>query len=106
MTDDSVHGWPINACSVREVSTGLKLILPNPWETRGLVEPQLFDVSGDPSERVNLIEARPEDARRLMTRLAQWRERHPTVDTMSTPMDPEQAAALKALGYTEQDIGR
>jgi N-acetylgalactosamine-6-sulfatase len=42
-------------------------------DTRGVaVERFLFDLATDPTEKTNLLAARPEDARRLETKLASW----------------------------------
>jgi arylsulfatase A-like enzyme len=92
--------------SVREVSSGLKLVVPN---RRGLLagwHEQLYDLRSDPHERDDLALARPDDTARLRAALADWTERHPTPrfvhgQDSRGPSD----GALKALGYTGADTG-
>ena len=103
---EAVYSFSHNASTVRERASGLKLILPNEWETRGEVEPQLYALKEDPREDRNLIDERPEDAQRLKAMLAAWRKRYPTASTFETQLDPAVAEQLRQLGYTEEDIGR
>jgi arylsulfatase A-like enzyme len=101
---DAVFAFNHSATAVRELATGLKLILPSGGGAP--VETQLYDLRADPEERVNLAAERPHDVRRLAERIAAWHARHPTATTLGAPRDPEQEAALRALGYTADEIGR
>lgn len=90
---------------VRETASGLKLIRPfeRPDGSRGA--DQLFHLPTDEHERSNLADERPFDVQRLGQVLEKWIEGHPTAGGQGA-MDEEQRKLLRALGYTEEDIGR
>ncbi len=80
---------------------GWKVVL-YPGEREDYVE--LYDLSADPGERVNLAETRPEVRERMLERLARWRE-----DGASSPapevgegLSPELRDQLEALGYVDE----
>ncbi len=62
---------------------------------------ELYDLSVDPTESLNLLEARPEIAKRLEQALVEFeRERgRPQEAPDLSPLDEEQLRQLKALGY-------
>ena len=86
---------------VREIDTGLKLIVAD--RTKARVPPTLHHLPSDPDELVDLYGERMDDAQRLHDALLAWQVRYP-------PPAPEEAsgeqkAILKDLGYTAADIG-
>ena len=86
--------------SVREIRSGLKLVVPN---KRGLLagwRDQLFDLRNDPHERKDLAAARGDDVARLRRVLEDWTARHPTPRYIEGQGHGPSAAALKSLGYT------
>ncbi|MBW2726069.1 MAG: sulfatase [Deltaproteobacteria bacterium] len=61
---------------------------------------ELFDLDEDPGETNNLFEAMPREAETLASQLRDWRARSSSSGFAET-VDPEAAAALKALGYVQ-----
>lgn len=91
--------------SVREVATGLKLVVPN---RRGLLagwHEQLYDLRNDPHEREDLAKSRADDAARLRRVLEDWTARFPTARYVDGQGQGPSPAALQALGYTGADTG-
>lgn len=65
-------------------------------------ELELYDLAGDPRERVNLAAERPEIVARLQQELARWVRAGDTAPLQSEPaLDPETVQALRELGYVE-----
>lgn len=69
------------------------------WE--GDVEPQLYDISQDPAEQVDLREDRPEIAARLLKLVDDYLETPPAswAGTGEVEIDPQELEQLRALGY-------
>jgi hypothetical protein len=61
---------------------------------------ELFDLDEDPGETNVLFEAMPREAETLASQLRDWRARASRGGVVET-VDPEAAAALKALGYVQ-----
>jgi arylsulfatase A-like enzyme len=82
---------------LRSIQVGdLKLITSD----RGDVE--LFDLSDDPGENVNLSEERPEVVETLKGQLGRWLEAGGSASPVHEPaLDPETIEALRELGYME-----
>ncbi|MCE9595215.1 MAG: sulfatase [Planctomycetes bacterium] len=106
---DFVFSYGVHGNSVREIATGLKLIVPR---GRALVvgqEFQLFDLRADPDERNDLAHARPADVKRLMGAFRAWEKRYPTSANLGEAtrqrLKAEQGDLLKGLGYTALDVG-
>jgi tetratricopeptide (TPR) repeat protein len=59
--------------------------------------PEMYDLSKDPAEQVNLVDAQPERRRVLEARLKAF---GPVAPGQRHVEDPETAARLRALGYT------
>jgi len=101
----------VHGSSVREVATGLKLIVPLGASLVAGVPLQLFHLPTDEHERHNLASERPQDVVRLKRVYDAWLEEHPTASELEYQDDlraREQAAhaeMLEALGYTEFDTG-
>ena len=98
---DHTFSLAYNVATVREHSTGLKLIVPTcsylDVEQFGTPR-ELFHLPSDPHERNNLFDARPEDVARLSALLQKHIVEHPTVTTWGMKK-PEEHAVLKGLGY-------
>jgi arylsulfatase A-like enzyme len=63
------------------------------------VRPELFDLAEDPGEKRNLAPERPEEVERLRARLAELLPETSPDAAAGAELDPEQVAALQALGY-------
>jgi arylsulfatase A-like enzyme len=102
-----VFSYAVHANSVREVSTGLKLILPRGKAERAGWGAQLYDLRVDPWERNDLAAQRTDDVRRLTEAYEDWKARYPTPRFKQGAPGPQSADpnALKALGYTDFDTG-
>lgn len=80
-----------------------KLILTHPtyqpqeWDPA----PQLFDLSRDPGEQRNLAGFRPEIVAELSAWVQPWTLLGVNPDAVPGQLDPEAAAALRALGYLD-----
>ena len=61
-------------------------------------EVELFDLGIDPQATANLARARPDDVRRLLARMAEYRW-EPVATPGSSPLTEEERRALEALGY-------
>jgi len=98
---DHTFSFAYHVATVRERSTGLKLIVPTcsytDFEKNG-VRRELFHLPSDPDERVNLWEQRPDDAERLLAILQQKIVDHPAVTTWGKKL-PHENMILKGLGY-------
>lgn len=101
----------VHGSSVREIATGLKLIVPKGASLIAGVPLQLFHLPTDEHERTNLATERPADVVRLKRVYDEWVAAHPTASELDYQEDlraREQAAheeMLRALGYTEFDTG-
>jgi arylsulfatase A-like enzyme len=64
---------------------------------------ELYDLAADPGERRDLAAVHPQQRQRLQAALAAWRQRIQPPGTRGTAvvLDPEQEAALRALGYLD-----
>jgi arylsulfatase A-like enzyme len=110
------HGWREHVfsnatrfTSVREVASGLKLVIPQPAARALGHSEQLFDLRADPHERHDLAASRPADVERLKAVHAEWKRRHPTPDYLDKNVRAEDAARraqlLRELGYTGDETG-
>lgn len=90
------------SATVRERSTGLKLIAPTCSFRGGEfgVPLELFDLKADPHERTNLAASRPDDVKRLLSVLQRCIASNPTQTTWNMKK-PEENAQLQKLGYDE-----
>ena len=102
----AVYSYVLHGVTVRELETGLKLIVHFDPSGTNPHPPELYDLSVDPLERTNLWSADSEDATRLQRMLDIWTYRYPTRSSAGMPMDPEQAKRLEDLGYTGEHTGR
>ena len=98
-----LYSFVMQNAGVREVETGLKLVIPTEYGTRMGHGPALFDLNADPQERENLYAERPEDVARLTAVLDAWRERYPTESTLGRKLKPQERADLENLGYLGGD---
>ncbi|MFO1011953.1 MAG: sulfatase [Planctomycetota bacterium] len=98
---DHTFSFAYNVATVREHSTGLKLVTPTcsftDVEQFG-IPVELFHLPSDPHERTNLASARPADVARLTKLLQQEIVKHPTVTTWGMKK-PDETAVLQGLGY-------
>ncbi len=79
-----------------------KMLVDWPLKYVGSTRPQLFDISDDPTESVDLAELRPEDAERLAAELV---ARPAIADaTAAAEIDPDTARRLEALGYVAERV--
>ena len=99
----------VKYASVREPSSGLKLLIPKQGALRAGWKLQLYDLDDDPHERVDLAQRMPAEVERLAQVHARWKRRYPTPDYLDAGVREADAArraeAMKALGYTEMDTG-
>ena len=101
----------VHGSSVREVATGLKLIVPLGRSLAAGVPEQLFHLPTDEHERRNLASERPGEVVRLKQVYDAWFAQHPTTPDLDHQDDPKargqaaDAEMLRALGYTEFDTG-
>jgi arylsulfatase A-like enzyme len=104
-----VYSYGVHGHAVRETSTGLKLIIPRGLALEGGQRAALFDLGGDPDERVDLASQRPADVERLSRAVLEWRARYPTANTLGAGRERrllrEQERILESLGYTDLDVG-
>jgi len=61
---------------------------------------ELYDLTEDPGELVNVVERHPDVAQALSTRLDAWLRAHPTRTSAGAPPS-ERLRSLRALGYVE-----
>jgi arylsulfatase A-like enzyme len=104
-----VFSYGVHGNAVREVDSGWKLILPRGNALRAGHGPRLFDLNADPHERENRAAEQPHVVERLVRAWRDWRTAYPTDDNLSSAMsrraDREQRRVLRALGYTDLDVG-
>lgn len=62
---------------------------------------ELYDLARDPAELENVVDAHPDEARRLAELLARWTEATPAARSRSSEVAPEDARKLRALGYVD-----
>jgi arylsulfatase A-like enzyme len=78
----------------------LRFVRKGQWKYIHKVEPELFDLTGDPGELENLSSVHPEVVERLRAELSALIEGAPEQATGArTAIDPKTAAQLEALGY-------
>jgi tetratricopeptide (TPR) repeat protein len=78
----------------------LRFVRKGQWKYIHKVEPELFDLKGDPRESKNLSGVHPEIVERLRAELSTLIEAAPEpVSGARTAIDPATAAQLEALGY-------
>lgn len=82
-------------------SGGIKVILANPGNPRGLPEHQLFDVAHDPGEKTDLIASKTEVANQLMADMTALQNHAESiaVESTGTSIDAASEERLRALGY-------
>lgn len=73
----------------------LKLIVSEPGER------ELYDLSNDPGERINLAAERPAEADRLQAQLLDWVGQLEPGHSKPTELDAQTRGALRKLGYAE-----
>ncbi|MBW2388887.1 MAG: sulfatase [Deltaproteobacteria bacterium] len=73
----------------------LKLIVPEPGER------ELYDISKDPAERINLATQYPAEADRLEAQLLDWARQLEPGQSKPAELDPQTREALRKLGYAE-----
>lgn len=76
------------------------------WRYVEAPRPELYDVATDPGELVNLVNERPEEARRLRSDLERLQGRVAVAAAVAAELDSGTRAALRALGYLEATPGR
>jgi arylsulfatase len=85
--------------AVREVATGLKLVIPTEAGRASGFGPALYHLGSDPQELVNLLSERPQDGKRLAEALDTWIRRYPTPSTLGRELSASERSALDAMGY-------
>lgn len=107
-TLEHVFSYGVATASVRELASGLKLIIRKNPRTRKrerqvYLSVQLYDLKRDPLEREDLAAQMPAEVERLTKILEAWEQRHPVrAESSETDADQER---FKALGYTGDDVG-
>jgi arylsulfatase A-like enzyme len=106
---DFVYSFGVHGNALREVATGLKLIMPRGKALAAGHELQLYDLKSDPEERDDLARARPADVKRLVAAFLAWEQAYPTAaslrDRTVERLKAEQGELLRGLGYTGLDVG-
>ncbi len=100
----TVHSHVLFSTSVREVQSGLKLIVPTEQGQKVGVPIELLRLPDDPRE-LRPIEDAAERAR-LAALLAAWQQRYPTESTFGQKPDEVGIKMLHDLGYTDTHTGR
>jgi arylsulfatase A-like enzyme/Flp pilus assembly protein TadD len=77
----------------------LRYVRVGRWKYIHKVEPELYDVLGDPGEMHNLVSAEPETVERLRNRLRELLVEARAVRGAEVMVDPDVLAQLGALGY-------
>ena len=81
-------------------SSVLRFVRVRRWKYIHKLRPELYDVRADPTEVINLIDARPRVADRLRGRLAELLAAAPMAnDAARVQLDAQQLEELRALGY-------
>ena len=109
---DYVYCYGSHNIAIRDVASGLKLIVPSGKSLENGRECELYDLNLDPDERVNLASQRPEVVKDLVGAYARWVQANPTVSSLAGPAEVQRSEARKALagmlrdlGYTEIETG-
>jgi arylsulfatase A-like enzyme/Flp pilus assembly protein TadD len=89
-----VYGW-----------APLAAVTDGRWRFIAAPRPELYDVAADPSETLNLMTDRPEEAARLRAALEGLAARPPVAAAAAPQLDQSTRAALLALGYLEAAPG-
>ena len=103
-----VFSLGVQAATVRETASGLKLIVPQ-RKSASLGEPHhLFRLGDDPYERHDLAESQPADVERLRRVFDEWVRLHPVkLGNQSGSRAAERTAALRrrltAIGYSSEE---
>ena len=97
-----VHSVALGRAMVREIATGLTLIVVDAERRGGGIE--LFDLVADPDQRIDLASRRPDDVARLREELERWIEANPTEITSTRKLTPQERKRLEDLGYGELQI--
>ncbi|MCK6448940.1 MAG: sulfatase [Planctomycetes bacterium] len=104
-----VYSFGVHGNSLREVATGLKLVMPRGKALAAGHAVQLYELGSDPDERRDLASERPDDVRRLLAAFVAWEARYPTDPTLRAKtaerLKAEREDLLKGLGYTGLDVG-
>ena len=85
--------------AVREVATGLKLVVPTEGGRASGFRTALYDLSADPGELVDLAAERPEEVTRLEAELEAWIRRYPNDSTLGFDLSESERSELDAMGY-------
>jgi hypothetical protein len=77
-----------------------------PFPHRSKHEVELYDLSGDPRCERNLVDEKPERARRMRALLVEWlQDARPLGLSGEASDNPELLASLARLGYVVDDSG-
>ncbi|MEM7309233.1 MAG: sulfatase [Planctomycetota bacterium] len=100
---ETVHSQVLFSTSIRDLTSGEKLIVPTEHGERLGAPSELFRLGDDPLERTPIDDAAA--ASRLRARIEAWTERYPTSSTFGMAHDPEREKMLNDLGYTDAHTG-
>lgn len=89
-TDD-----PLPLCN----AAPLRSLIDGEWKYIRSKRPELYNLSTDPHELVNLADTDPERLQDLESTMAEWEERIESHSGSSIQLSESEAAALKSLGY-------
>ena len=85
-----------NGCTARAI-----FAWPYKFITTSNGRRELFDLSGDATERRNLYIQQPERAAQMARRLSQWMQSMPQQSRETHTLSPEDLRRLKSLGYVQ-----
>jgi tetratricopeptide (TPR) repeat protein len=77
----------------------LRCLIEERWKYIRAPQAELYDRQQDPGELENLATSQPAEVARLERELADWEQRMPRRTAAKLEVDPENLAALQALGY-------
>ena len=105
---DYVYSLGVQGATVRELASGLKLIVAQRKSAKLGEANQLYHLPSDPLERKDLIGQRPQDAARLLAVFEQWLVAYPTERASgSGSRASERTSALRkrlsAIGYAAEE---
>jgi arylsulfatase A-like enzyme/Flp pilus assembly protein TadD len=77
----------------------LRSLIEGQWKYIRTTKPELYDLAADPQERTNLLEAEPDTARAMQSRMAEFESRLVRREAIAVQLSARDRQALEGLGY-------